>query len=197
MFFYTILIYYFITICVYYPIFSQIFFMLLVNKDMVVSVHYELKVDNDGVLVTADKSQPETPLVYIQGLGMLLPEFESNLVGKTVGDSVSFKIAPENGYGVRNEQEIVSIPIDSFKDNEGNVDTNSVRVGNILPMMDNQGNQFQGIVCEVTPDVVVMDFNHPMAGKELNFSVTIVEVRPATADELAHGHVHGPGGHHH
>ncbi|HNM31448.1 MAG TPA: peptidylprolyl isomerase [Chitinophagales bacterium] len=171
--------------------------MLLVNKDMVVSVHYELKVDNDGELVTADKSQPDSPLVYIQGLGMLLPEFESNMVGKTVGDSVSFKISPENGYGVRNEQEIVSIPIDSFKDNEGNVDTNSVRVGNILPMMDNQGNQFQGIVCEVTPEVVVMDFNHPMAGKELNFSVTVVEVRPATADELAHGHVHGPGGHHH
>ncbi len=164
---------------------------------MVVSVHYELKVDNDGELVTADKSQPDSPLVYIQGLGMLLPEFESNMVGKTVGDSVSFKISPENGYGVRNEQEIVSIPIDSFKDNEGNVDTNSVRVGNILPMMDNQGNQFQGIVCEVTPEVVVMDFNHPMAGKELNFSVTVVEVRPATADELAHGHVHGPGGHHH
>lgn len=157
---------------------------------MVVSVHYELKVDNDGELVTADKSQPDSPLVYIQGLGMLLPEFESNMVGKTVGDSVSFKISPENGYGVRNEQEIVSIPIDSFKDNEGNVDTNSVRVGNILPMMDNQGNQFQGIVCEVTPEVVVMDFNHPMAGKELNFSVTVVEVRPATADELAHGHVH-------
>ncbi|HNO71759.1 MAG TPA: peptidylprolyl isomerase, partial [Bacteroidia bacterium] len=151
----------------------------------------------DGELVTADKSQPDSPLVYIQGLGMLLPEFESNMVGKTVGDSVSFKISPENGYGVRNEQEIVSIPIDSFKDNEGNVDTNSVRVGNILPMMDNQGNQFQGIVCEVTPEVVVMDFNHPMAGKELNFSVTVVEVRPATADELAHGHVHGPGGHHH
>lgn len=159
---------------------------------MVVSVHYELKVDNDGELVTADKSQPDSPLVYIQGLGMLLPEFESNMVGKTVGDSVSFKISPENGYGVRNEQEIVSIPIDSFKDNEGNVDTNSVRVGNILPMMDNQGNQFQGIVCEVTPEVVVMDFNHPMAGKELNFSVTVVEVRPATADELAHGHVHTP-----
>ncbi|HQG37556.1 MAG TPA: peptidylprolyl isomerase [Chitinophagales bacterium] len=171
--------------------------MLLVNKDMVVSVHYELKVDNDGELVTADKSQSDSPLVYIQGLGMLLPEFESNLVGKTVGDSVSFKVSAENGYGVRNEQEIASIPIDSFKDNEGNIDMNTIRVGNVLPMMDNDGNQFQGIVCEVTSDVVVMDFNHPMAGKELNFTVTVVDVRPATAEELAHGHVHGPGGHHH
>ena len=58
-------------------------------------------------------------------------------------------------------------------------------MGNVLPMMDNQGNQFQGIVCEITPDAVIMDFNHPMAGKELNFSVTVVEVRPATAEDLA------------
>jgi FKBP-type peptidyl-prolyl cis-trans isomerase SlyD len=171
--------------------------MLLVNKDMVVSVHYELKIDKEGELVTADKSQPEQPLVYLHGAGMLLPEFEANLIGKTVGDAVSFKIAAENGYGVRNEQEIVNIPIESFKDNDGNIDTNAIRVGNILPMMDNQGNQFQGIVCEVNSEAVIMDFNHPMAGKELNFTVSVVEVRPATKDELEHGHVHGAGGHHH
>ncbi|MFN8260882.1 MAG: FKBP-type peptidyl-prolyl cis-trans isomerase [Chitinophagales bacterium] len=171
--------------------------MLLVNKDMVVSVHYELKVDNNGELVTADKSKPEQPLVYLHGAGMLLADFESNLAGKTVGDTVSFVVSAENGYGVRNEQDIVSVPLDSFKDAEGNVDTNVIKVGNVLPMMDNQGNQFQGIVCEITPEAVIMDFNHPMAGKELNFTVTVAEVRPATAEELAHGHVHGPGGHHH
>lgn len=171
--------------------------MLLVNKDMVVSVHYELKVDNNGELVTADKSKPEQPLVYIQGAGMLLPEFEKNLAGKTVGDSVSFKVAAENGYGVRNEQDIVSVPAESFKDKDGNFDNNMIKVGNVLPMMDDQGHQFQGIVVEVTPDAVIMDFNHPMAGKELNFTVSVVDVRPATAEELAHGHVHGPGGHHH
>lgn len=164
---------------------------------MVVSVHYELKVDNNGELVTADKSHPEKPLVYLQGAGMLLPDFESNLAGKTVGDTVSFVISAEKGYGLRNEQDIVSVPIESFKDQEGNIDENVIKVGNVLPMMDNQGNQFQGIVCEITPEAVIMDFNHPMAGKELNFTVTIAEVRPATEEELAHGHVHGPGGHHH
>lgn len=171
--------------------------MLLVMKDMVVSVHYELKVDNNGELVTADKSRPEQPLVFIHGSGMLLPDFESNLAGKTVGDSVEFVISAEKGYGVRNDQDIVSIPLDSFKDKDGNIDTNVIRVGNVLPMMDDQGHQFQGIVCEVTDDAVVMDFNHPIAGKELNFFVTVVDVRPATEEELAHGHVHGPGGHHH
>lgn len=171
--------------------------MLLVNKDMVVSVHYELKVDNNGELVTADKSNPEQPLVYLHGAGMLLADFESNLLGKTIGDTVSFTVSAENGYGIRNEQDIVSIPLSSFKDKDGNLDTNAVKVGNVLPMMDDQGHQFQGIVCEVTPDAVIMDFNHPMAGKELNFTVTVAEVRAATAEELAHGHVHGPGGHHH
>ncbi len=171
--------------------------MLLINKDMVVSVHYELKVDKEGELVTADKSNPEQPLVYLHGAGMLLPDFESNLVGKTVGDTVSFKISAENGYGVRNEQEIVNIGIESFKDKDGNIDTNMVRVGNILPMMDDQGRQFQGIVCDVTEEAVIMDFNHPMAGKELNFTVTVADVRAATPDEISHGHVHGPGGHHH
>ena len=73
--------------------------MLLVMKNMVVSVHYELKVDDNGQLVTADKSAPENPLVFIQGSGMLLPEFETNIAGKTVGDSVDFSIKAENGYG--------------------------------------------------------------------------------------------------
>ncbi len=164
---------------------------------MVVSVHYELKVDNNGELVTADKSSPEQPLVYIQGAGMLLADFETNLAGKTVGDTVNFKVAAENGYGVRNEQDIVSVPADSFKDKEGNLDTNAIKVGNVLPMMDDQGHQFQGIVVEVTQDAIIMDFNHPMSGKELNFTVTVADVRPATAEELEHGHVHGPGGHHH
>ena len=171
--------------------------MLLVMKDMVVSVHYELKVEKDGQLVTADKSNPSQPLVYIQGAGMLLPDFESNLAGKTTGDKVDFKVSAEKGYGVRNEEEIVKIPIESFKDKDGNVDTSTVKLGNVLPMMDDQGNQFQGIVCDITDESVVMDFNHPMAGKELNFSVTVVDVRPATKEELEHGHVHGAGGHHH
>jgi FKBP-type peptidyl-prolyl cis-trans isomerase SlyD len=128
---------------------------------------------------------------------MLLPDFESNLAGKTVGDTVSFKVAPENGYGIHNEQDIVSVPSESFKDAEGNMDTNMIKVGNVLPMMDDQGHQFQGIVVEITEDAVIMDFNHPMAGKELNFTVTVADVRAATAEELEHGHVHGPGGHQH
>jgi FKBP-type peptidyl-prolyl cis-trans isomerase SlyD len=110
---------------------------------------------------------------------------------------VSFVIGAANGYGLFDEKNIVNIPIDSFKDEQGNIDTNTIKVGNILPMMDNEGNQFQGIVCDVNDEHVIMDFNHPLAGKDLNFTVSVVDVRPATAEELAHGHVHGDGGHHH
>lgn len=170
--------------------------MLLIQKDMVVSVNYELKVDKDGEMVVADKSNGN-PLVFLHGAGMLLPEFEQNLLGKKVGDSVSFAINPENGYGIADENNIVKIPVDSFKDDKGEIDTEHVRVGNVLPMMDNNGNQFQGIVCDVSDEFVVMDFNHPLAGKVLNFTVDVVDVRPATKEELEHGHVHGPGGHHH
>ncbi|MEZ5036341.1 MAG: FKBP-type peptidyl-prolyl cis-trans isomerase [Chitinophagales bacterium] len=170
--------------------------MLLIQKDMVVSVHYELQVEHDGNMTVADKSQDQ-PLVFIHGAGMLLPEFEQNLAGKTVGDSVSFTIKAENGYGVHDEKNIAHIPAESFHDENGKIDTEMVKVGNVLPMMDNDGNQFQGIVVEVNDDNVVMDFNHPLAGKDLNFSVTVADVRPATPEEIEHGHVHGPGGHHH
>jgi FKBP-type peptidyl-prolyl cis-trans isomerase SlyD len=170
--------------------------MLLIQKDMVVSVHYELNVEHEGNMTLADKSQDQ-PLVYLQGSGMLLPEFEQNLAGKTTGATVSFTIKAENGYGEYDAQNIATIPIDSFKDEQGNIDTNTLKVGNVLPMMDNQGNQFQGIVCEVNDDNVIMDFNHPLAGKDLHFSVTVADVRPATQEEIAHGHVHGAGGHHH
>jgi FKBP-type peptidyl-prolyl cis-trans isomerase SlyD len=167
--------------------------MLLIQKDMVVSVHYELQVEHDGQMNVADKSQ-EQPLVYLHGAGMLLPEFEQNLLGKSVGNAVNFVINAENGYGVFDEKNIANVPLDSFKDEQGNIDTNVIKVGNVLPMMDNHGNQFQGIVCEVNDDIVIMDFNHPLAGKDLHFAVTVVDVRAATEEELAHGHVHGAGG---
>lgn len=170
--------------------------MLLIQKDMVVSVHYELQVEHDGQMNLADKSQ-DSPLVFLHGAGMLLPDFEQKLLGKTIGDNVSFVISAANGYGLFDEKNIVNIPSDSFKDDQGKIDTEVVKIGNVLPMMDNQGNQFQGIVCSIDDEHIVMDFNHPLAGKDLHFSVSVVDVRAATAEELAHGHVHGAGGVHH
>jgi len=106
-------------------------------------------------------------------------------------------IEAANGYGVRNDQDIAAIPTESFKDEEGNIDTEMIKPGNVLPMVDQNGNRFQGIVLEVTEEQVIMDFNHPLAGKDLHFSGSVANIREATAEEIEHGHVHGPDGHHH
>ncbi|HUH75379.1 MAG TPA: FKBP-type peptidyl-prolyl cis-trans isomerase [Chitinophagales bacterium] len=166
------------------------------GKDKVVSVHYVLQVDHDGQKVVADKSELSAPLEYLQGSGMLLPEFESNLNGLKKGDTFEFMIEAANGYGVRNDQDIAAIPLESFKDEEGNVDYEMIKAGNVLPMVDQNGNRFQGIVLEVTDEQIIMDFNHPLAGKDLHFSGSVADVREATAEEIEHGHVHGPDGHH-
>ena len=91
----------------------------------------------------------------------------------------------------------MNIPIDSFKSPEGILDLNEIRLDNTLAMSDNQGNQLQGKILEVTAIHVRMDFNHPLADHELHFIGEVINVRPATAEEISHGHVHGPGGHHH
>ncbi|MBX7226292.1 MAG: FKBP-type peptidyl-prolyl cis-trans isomerase [Chitinophagales bacterium] len=168
-----------------------------INKNKVVSVHYTLMVEQDGQQVIADQSKEGNPLLFLFGAGMLLPDFEDNLLGKSKDDTFDFFISPENGYGVSDPQQMVRIPIDAFKNEQGEIDRTMLVVGNVLPMMDQNGQHFNGIVAEVGLDYVVMDFNHPLADKELHFTGYVVEVREATEEEIAHGHVHGPGGHHH
>lgn len=91
----------------------------------------------------------------------------------------------------------MNIPIDSFKSPDGTLDLNEIRVGNSLAMSDQDGNQLQGIILEITAVHVRMDFNHPLSSHELHFAGEITNVRQATSEELSHGHVHGPGEHHH
>jgi FKBP-type peptidyl-prolyl cis-trans isomerase SlyD len=156
-----------------------------ITKDKVVSVHYTLTVDGQ----VADKTTPEKPLDFIFGKGMLLPKFESNLEGKTVGDKVEFTLTPEEGYGVSEPEAIVELPKKIFE-SDGVVREDILFVGNMIPMMNDRGQIMHGKVVEIKPDIVVMDFNHPMAGKTLNFSVEVSEVREATEKELTEG-LHG------
>jgi FKBP-type peptidyl-prolyl cis-trans isomerase SlyD len=170
---------------------------MTISKNKVVAVHYVLQVQHGEEMIVADKSELENPLTYLHGGGMLLPDFEMNLEGKSAGDTFNFIIEAGKGYGEYNEQEVAQIPKESFLDKEGKFDDVNIKEGAILPMQDNNGNNFQGLVLEITDDTVVMDFNHPLAGKALHFSGSVATVRDASAEELAHGHVHGPGGHHH
>ena len=170
-----------------------------INKNSVVSLGYTLKTRTGLSLEEkqVEKTDATHPFVFIFGAGMLLPDFENAIRGKKMGDTFDFFISAEKGYGIKNEKYIMNIPIDSFKNPDGTLDLNEVKIGNMLTMNDDKGNQLQGTIVEVTAVHVRMDFNHPLAGHELHFTGEVLNVRPATAEELSHGHVHGPGGHHH
>lgn len=158
-----------------------------IAKDKVVVIDYTLT-NKDGQVI--DKSAPDAPLAYLQGHGNLLPKLEEALEGKAQGDSLKVVLAPEDGYGVREEAKLIDVPREMFKD-----------AGEIKPGMRFQARGPHGVdllcVVSVGEETVKVDGNHPLADVTLHFEVSVVEVREASAEELAHGHVHGPGGHHH
>jgi FKBP-type peptidyl-prolyl cis-trans isomerase SlyD len=172
-----------------------------ITQNSVVSITYALRLNNaEGELV--QEVGTDNPLVFLFGAGNLLPAFEDNLDGKQTGDAYAFTLQAEEAYGPVMQEAIVDIPQDVFVI-DGKLAEDLITPGNMVNMRDQDGNPLQGKVIsrgfsleQGTPTVKV-DFNHPMAGQVLHFTGTVVEVRPATESELAHGHVHGPGGHHH
>lgn len=157
-----------------------------ITKDSVVSLAYQLTVDGNVVeTVTAEK-----PMEFIFGAGFLLPKFEENVAGLKVGDKFAFELKSNEAYGEKNPEAIVELAKDIFKVN-GEIDETMLAIGNQIPMMSGDGHHMIGTVVEVKGDVVVMDFNHMMAGKDLNFTGEVVAVREATPEELSHGHIHG------
>jgi len=167
----------------------------MISKNNVVSLHYRLKKGNkDGELV--EETFGKQAMVFIYGIGGMIPKFEEEIEGKKVGDTAEFGIPAAEAYGVRDEKGIVTLPIDTFKV-EGKLDMEMLKVDNVLPMQDNEGNRMEGIITMVSDTDITMDFNHPLAGEDLYFEVEISEVREATKEELEHGHVHGEGGHQH
>ena len=153
------------------------------EKNKVVALTYELIVD--GAL--ADKADENRPLEYIHGNGMLLPKFESEVEGKEPGEEFAFTLTPEEGYGTFEPERLIDIPKEAFMI-DGKVREDLLVVGKMIPMMNDAGQVLNGRVYEVRDDAVTMDFNHPMAGKTLNFTGKVVEVRDATEKELKKGH---------
>jgi len=156
-----------------------------IGQDKVVALSYQLEVE--GKIV--DKAVEQKPLEYIQGTGMLLPKFESEVDGKEPGDTFEFTLTAEEGYGEYNPDYKIEIPKSSFEV-EGVVREDLLVVGKTIPMLNQDGGVVQGTVDSVKEDTVVMDFNHPMAGKTLHFTGSVVSVREATKKELEEG-LHG------
>ncbi|HNY07600.1 MAG TPA: FKBP-type peptidyl-prolyl cis-trans isomerase [Bacteroidales bacterium] len=166
-----------------------------INKNTVVSLTYQLRLDNaQGEIVETVTS--ENPFTMLFGSGNLLEAFENNLHGKDAGDHFEFSLSCNEAYGETLEEAITDLPIEIFMI-DGKIDDQMLTVGNFIPMQDQTGNTLHGRVVKRGLDKVTMDFNHPMAGKNLHFEGDILSVREGTAEELTHGHVHGEGGHHH
>lgn len=171
--------------------------MAAVAQNSVVTLTYDLSVTDDNEQkVLVEQAESEEPMVFLFGHSGLPEEFERQLDGKNSGDAFSFSLTPDQAYGDYDPQAVVQIPKQVFEI-DGKVDDQMLEIGNYLPMADNEGNHMQAKVVEVGDEMVTMDFNHPLAGMVMHFDGKIEDVRPATAEELSHGHVHGDGGHQH
>jgi FKBP-type peptidyl-prolyl cis-trans isomerase SlyD len=160
---------------------------MYISKEKVVTLSYELTSDTGELLDRADSSNP---FQFIHGIGMTIPGFDKGLLNLQEGDNFDFTVSPEEGYGDVYEENIVEIAASTFV----GAPEGMLQIGNFIPMQDGEGNRMQGKVLEITPEVVVLDFNHPLAGTTLRFKGKILAIREAQQDELAHGHVHGHGG---
>lgn len=165
-----------------------------IENNKVVTITYKLQESNSEGEVVQEVLENE-PFVFLFGNQQVLPDFETNLAGKTEGDKFEFGIKSEDSYGPVNEDAIVDLPKNIFMVDGQLADI--VKEGSFVPMNDQEGNPMQGLVLEIKEETIKMDFNHPMAGIDLFFSGQVLEVREATDEEVAHGHAHGPGGHHH
>ena len=158
---------------------------MTIQDEKVVSLTYTLQVDGQ----VKDQATEAHPLEFIFGLGYLLPKFEEYIKGKSVGDSFEFRLSPEEGYGVYDEQAVVELPKHIFEI-DGKLQEQLLVVGQTIPMMNQAGGVIPGKVVEVGADSVKMDFNHELAGKELHFTGKVTAVRDATEKELSDG-LHG------
>lgn len=168
---------------------------MIVEKHKAVFVHYRLNESTaDGPMV--ETTENREPLAFIYGMGMMIPDFEKNLAGLQAGDTFAFGIKAGDAYGEYDEGALVEVPRTIFEEN-GQVPDGLLEIGNMLPLMDQEGNHLQGMVAAVQADRVKIDFNHPMAGVDLFFTGHVDSLRDAEPAEIEHGHIHGAGGHDH
>jgi len=158
---------------------------------MTYTLHFN---DEQGEVI--QKVDDGKPFVQMFGVGALLPAFESNLYGLEKGASFGFHLNAEDAYGKTSDEAILELEKKIFEV-DGKVDSDLVAEGKMITMQDQHGNPIDGKVMAVNETTVTMDFNHPLAGENLYFEGSVLDIREASAEELAHGHSHGPEGHHH
>lgn len=154
-----------------------------IGNGIVVSLAYTLTVDGEEI----ETATAEDPLDYLHGADNIVPGLEQMLVGKQIGDRFQVTLAPADAYGEYDAEDMEEIAREDIPDSD------KIEPGMILVLEDDDGNIFDAIVKEVTPNSVILDFNAPLAGKTVTYDVEVVAMRPAEEDELEHGHPHGMG----
>jgi FKBP-type peptidyl-prolyl cis-trans isomerase SlyD len=157
-----------------------------ITKGSVVLFDYTLNDDDKEII---DSSKDGGPLAYLHGEGQIVKGLEKVMEGKKAGDSFSVTVSPEEAYGMPDPAKIAVVSADQIEGGE------DLEEGMQLEASNDEGEQIV-VVSKIEGDKVTLDGNHPLAGMTLHFDITVREVRAATAEEIAHGHVHGPGGHH-
>lgn len=159
---------------------------MIIAKHKVVGIQYKLTNEKGDVL---DQSKTDSPLYFIQGIGNLIPGLEEALEGHQVGDALQVTVAPDKAYGHAQPELINEVEKEKFGDQE-------IQVGMQFTASAGES-EYNVMVTAVSDTKVTVDANHPLAGQTLHFDVVVENVRDAQEEELIHGHVHGPGGHHH
>ena len=159
---------------------------LKVNDGQVVSMEYTLKVDGE----VTDTSEGREPLEFVHGAGNIIPGLEREMTGMTIGESKNVVVAAVDGYGEEDDKAFMDVPREEFPKEI------PMKVGTELQVQNQAGQPMYARIDTVGDKSVRLDFNHPLAGKELHFSVKVVGLRDATDEEKVHGHVHGPGHQH-
>ena len=155
-----------------------------ISDEKMVSLTYDLTVDNEaGEKELMERATKAQPLTFLFGMGMMLEAFEKNLEGLSAGDKFSFVLTPGEAYGEYIREYVTELPKKLFEV-DGVFDSERVTEGQTLPMMDSQGNRMMGSVLEIQSDMVVMDFNHPLAGETLHFDGEVIDVHEPTEEEI-------------
>jgi FKBP-type peptidyl-prolyl cis-trans isomerase SlyD len=154
--------------------------MLKVQDGHIVSMDYTLHVDGEVL----DTSAGHEPLEFLQGAGNIIPGLEESLYGMAIGENKKVAIAPEDGYGELDSEAFMDVPKDEFPAEI------PLEKGIEIQLTDQEGSPMYARIDSFNDEAVKLDFNHPLAGKTLNFDVTIVALRMATEEEIEHGHAH-------
>ena len=158
-----------------------------IEDKRVVTLAYTLKDNDDNLIDQSDDGS----FCYLHGASNIIPGLESALTGKVSGDEFSVSIAPEDAYGVRDDEKIQAVPREMFPPDQ------DIEPGMQFHAQSPDGVPLVVTIARVEEESILVDGNHPLAGVQLNFEVRVMDVREATSEEIDHGHVHGPGGHQH